>query len=538
MGDVKFGGAYVELFTKMDGFRKAMRSASESMTRVAQQMRSLGIKASLVGGAITGPILLAARGFAEFGHDIQNAADRMGMTAKAASELGYVAKMVDQDFSTFERSIKLMQKALNSTGSIKATTAVLAELGLTMDQLKGMAPEDQFTLIADRIGRIGNAGQKTAISLKLFGRSGTALIPLFNMGAAGIKAMRAEAERLGVSISDTTGATRFADATKRMKQSLLGLRNAIGAAVLPGLTKITQFLTGVIVKIKDFAKANPELIKTFLKIGGAISGVGVALIALSPLFTILGALSNMTLVGGALVAILGTVTALAGAVAGMAGLFSWISKKLQGVADTMGFGEQFTALRILVASVFQFISLKSSEVWLRFQNAALTACENIMLGVFKMITRITSYLESTPFGKNKTWGLGLTGKDVNDTIRRGREAEKNALAAQAKRSLGIKIAQVKTSAAGGGVSAAWENLMKRFEKLSFKGIEIPKLPTMTAETPEVPKIGVGGFFGWQSAREQMGGGNMDQQQLAEIRRQTSILQDIAENTDDMGATYA
>ena len=54
----------------------------------------------------------------------------------------------------------------------------LFQLGLSMADLRKLSPEDQFTLIADRLSKVENTTRRAALAMEIFGRGGTELLPM------------------------------------------------------------------------------------------------------------------------------------------------------------------------------------------------------------------------------------------------------------------------------------------------------------------------------------------------------------------------
>ena len=83
------------------------------------------------------------------------------------------------------------------TGEVLDKTAEkFAAIGVSMDQLQGKKPEEQFRAIAKAIGAIQDPTQRAAAAVSIFGKSGTELLPLF---AEDIDALMAKAKELGVA---------------------------------------------------------------------------------------------------------------------------------------------------------------------------------------------------------------------------------------------------------------------------------------------------------------------------------------------------
>jgi hypothetical protein len=62
-------------------------------------------------------------------------------------------------------------------------------LGLSVDQLLAMSPEDQFKTCADVIGGVKHRALKAAAAMRVFGRGGSTLLPMFSSGRSDIEAL-------------------------------------------------------------------------------------------------------------------------------------------------------------------------------------------------------------------------------------------------------------------------------------------------------------------------------------------------------------
>ncbi len=136
-----------------------------------------------------------------------------------------------------------MQKFLASAaeGSAGATES-LSALGLTVADLQGLNPDQQFERVADRISKIRDPALRTAAAMEVFGKTGTELLPMMQNGAAGIQALRQEARDLGIVMSteDAQSAAAFGDALDQLWAVLKSGVFAIGSALAPMLTELVQ----------------------------------------------------------------------------------------------------------------------------------------------------------------------------------------------------------------------------------------------------------------------------------------------------------
>ncbi len=81
-------------------------------------------------------------------------------------------------------SVSKMQKALidaaDNAGGEQARA--FKTLGLNVDELLRLAPDEQFRVVADAIGGIDNQSEKAATAMRIFGRSGAELLNVFATG--------------------------------------------------------------------------------------------------------------------------------------------------------------------------------------------------------------------------------------------------------------------------------------------------------------------------------------------------------------------
>ncbi len=121
-------------------------------------------------------------------------------------------------------------------------------LGVSVKDTNGRlrSSEDVIFDVADQFAAMPNGVAKTALAIKLFGKSGADLIPLLNGGSAGLREMGEEAERLGFVLDQNTGsaAEAFNDKLTRIGAVFEGLSNKLMVAVLPALNYLAdRFVT-------------------------------------------------------------------------------------------------------------------------------------------------------------------------------------------------------------------------------------------------------------------------------------------------------
>ena len=348
--NVKAGGAYIELFTKDSGLIKGLNAASKKLSDFGGGLVSAGARVVAFGGIVGGAMVAAAVRFADAGSAIDDAAQRTGTSAEAFSGLAYAAKMAGSDAETLEKSlIKLNQNVADAASGNKTAQATFAKLGLSIADLQGLSPDEQMKLIADRLAAIPDHATRTAMAMDIFGKSGAQLLPMLAQGSAGIEAMQAEAEALGLVMSseDAAAAATLGDALDKLTMTVGKVVQAVGAALAPTLTEAIDIFTGVAVGIKKVIDANRPLVVGIAAGVAAITAFGAAMVAAGgvsiALGAILGGVATVLTAVGATIAFLLSPIGLVIAGITTLGAVVWANSDASGKAINW-FGEQFDTL--------------------------------------------------------------------------------------------------------------------------------------------------------------------------------------------------
>lgn len=319
---IKAGKAEVEI-----GIRSRIAAGAK---QVAADLKNLGGKVSSVGRSLAtlataaaAPLAGMTLSFAAAGDNLDKMSKRTGVGVKALSELAFAAEQSGASLDSVEKGIRGMQRSLlNAEMGSKTATDALSALGLSVDELSGMSPEDQFTMIADAIGDVEDPSKRAALAMQLFGRAGSELLPMMSENAEGIASLRKEANELGrtMTAEDAQAAAELTDAMNRVKSVFIGVKNQIGAALAPAMTYLADLVSRTSKAVVPLIRENAHLVKLFaagaiavgglgaalMTVGGLLIGAGMAVgvlaTAFSVLFSPLGlAIGGVTALGFALV---------------------------------------------------------------------------------------------------------------------------------------------------------------------------------------------------------------------------------------------
>lgn len=323
--DIRAGGAFVELFTKNGRLYAGLQGAQnhlQSFSRVA-----LGIGKTLAAGSAAALTTLFAStvAFAEIGSNVSDMAARTNLSTEAVGELGYAAKQAGSDVGALEKAVQKMNANLAAAaqGSAKAKSA-LSAIGLSIDQLKGLSTDAQFTAIAEGISKIQDPAERTRATLAIFGKGATSLLPLLAQGASGIEAFRLEARELGLAFDpkDVANADALGDSFDSLGAAAKASVFQVGSVLAPALIELTQIVTKNVASFTRLVRENPELVRGFAMAAAVVGALGVGLVAVGVASQVSGFLLGV--VGRSVVALATTTLSLGPAIASVVSMLAGV----------------------------------------------------------------------------------------------------------------------------------------------------------------------------------------------------------------------
>jgi hypothetical protein len=185
-------------------------------------------------------------------------ADRIGANVAGLTELQFAAKRSGVAVTALniglQRQVRRVSEAAQGMGEAKKA---LKDLGLEAKELNKLEADEQFIEISKALERVEKDTDKVRLAFKLWDSEGVALLQTMADGEEGLAAMREEARKLGVVISEQTaeGAKVFNDSLENLKSSLVGLGNLIGSDLLRPLANLFDLFTDIATSdndVKDF----------------------------------------------------------------------------------------------------------------------------------------------------------------------------------------------------------------------------------------------------------------------------------------------
>jgi hypothetical protein len=416
---VEAGRAFMRLTLNDASFRKGIDAAGRRLQSFGSTALRIGGAFTGLGAAITAPFVGAVSAFIKTGDELDKMAARTGISEAALSELGFAAEQSGAQLGDVEKGVRGLQKTLlNASRGLSTSVDSLAEIGLSFEDLEGKLPEEQFTIVADRLAAIEDPSKRVALSMQLLGRSGSSLQPLLGSVAA----LRQEARDLGIVIGTDTAnaAARLADAFNRVRRQVGATFVFIGSALEPVLTRVADALTLIGRSVIQWVRNNQQLVATVATVGAVIASAGTLFVGFGIGLTIAGfALSGFaSLLGVVGVAISAIASPLGIAVAAFVGLgtaillytdlgakaiealratfgplLSTVTETIEGVRDAIAGGNLELAGRVAMAGLRAAWAAGVSAVvniWTGFQSIVVSVAQ----GIANVMTVVASTISS------------------------------------------------------------------------------------------------------------------------------------------------
>ena len=344
----------MELFADNSRLIRGLKRARYKLRAWGRKIRALGAGMMGAGAAIAAPLAGAAKIFSSMGDRLGKLNRRTGMSVEALSELQFAAERSGASLEAVEKGVRRMQRSIyDLERGLSTSKDAFGDLGLTLRDLQGLSPEDQFMLVARRLRNVEDASRKAAIAQQIFGRSGTELLPLLDS----VEDLRAKARELGLTIDTQSAraAERFTDVMSDVWRMVKRAGYEVGAALAPALEAFALNITAALKHVTEFISRNHELVVLAGQVAAGLVAGGAALIALGTAISGFGTVLGMVAAGlGAVGAAIGALLSPIGlTVAGLAALGTWFFKSSEAGQKAMNWlGNKFGTLAEWASDAF------------------------------------------------------------------------------------------------------------------------------------------------------------------------------------------
>lgn len=367
---------------KLSAFERTTGKIGRSATKAGAAM--LGASA-----AVGGSILAVGKSTADYAGDMYDMARGAGIGIEAFQKLAYAGRMSGVETEKLSASlVKFDRMVAEAAGGNKTYMQTFEDLGIKIKDSTGKLrqPNEIFEDVADIFHNTEDGIGKTALAVELFGKSGADLIPMLNDGKDGLKAFYAEAERLGLVLSDEAIAKgdAFSDQLEQIGLQIKGAKLQLGTALIPALSAAAKKISAVIDKITRWIQENPELAAT---------------------------IGNIAMTMGKWVAILGTTAVAIGGVTFIVGQFGKIFRMVSsaikvGTVIVNACKNSMLLFRIQYAAFAIWTKVATAAQWLF--NTALYGCPVVwivagIMAIIAAVVLLVKYWDNVVVWFKKLW---------------------------------------------------------------------------------------------------------------------------------------
>lgn len=288
----KIGTAILELRTDTGQINTSLKAAVGQVREFGSQVNGIGTKIQGIFSVAQGAIGLLALGAVG-----KQVLDFAGHVVDMAGHLKVSTATVQEWEAAFGQSgisIETVAKASDTlTDKLikgdKSAVGALEKVGLSVEKLKAMKPEDRFNTVADAVGNIKDAGEQLYASKTLFGKGGPELLAALD---GHLSDTVQKIRDMGLVIDEETlrAADDFGDQLGLMGTQLLGIVATIIGPLLPALSALGNILSwlgrnvvgpvlGGAIKVAmtllaGFVEVLADMLSRLASLGSKIPGVG------------------------------------------------------------------------------------------------------------------------------------------------------------------------------------------------------------------------------------------------------------------------
>lgn len=239
------------LITAVDQTKAAFASVKanlEGLSTAASRVH--GLLAGLGAALSLGALVAAGKAALDSADELSKLAQKTGLSVESLSLLKPIAEQSGISLEGLAKGLqKLATAMVGAAGGAREPLEAFNRLGVAVKDASGQLRPTEAVLLdlADAFAAMPDGAEKSALAVKLFGKSGVELIPFLNQGRAGIEQLKQKFKELGLEISGDTAkaAEQFNDTLDTVKQALQGLAMRVAQAALPALQTLADALVAL-----------------------------------------------------------------------------------------------------------------------------------------------------------------------------------------------------------------------------------------------------------------------------------------------------
>jgi len=247
---------------KLKGLKQEAKASNQDLQMLKGALQGVG-QVGKVAGAIAVTAIVAigtaavatgkklfsmAKATSDYGDEIDKESQKLGISAENYQKLDYAMQMNGASIDDVSKGVKTITTELGKAeNGVAGAGKSFKQLGVSLKDSSGKIKTSEQVLLEsiDALSKMENENKRNALAQEIFGKSSAELKPLLNSGAEGIKELMEEAQKYGIVMSDEAvqASATFNDSLTRLTKTAEGLKNSLGASVMPAITSIMDGLS-------------------------------------------------------------------------------------------------------------------------------------------------------------------------------------------------------------------------------------------------------------------------------------------------------
>ena len=248
----------------------AEKTGQESGSKFSSSLvKGIGAGSVAVAGAVagvSGALIKTAGDTAAYGDQIDKASQKLGVSSTFYQEWQAVLQHSGTDMDKMSATFKKLATASQDASADQQ--AAFEKLGLSMDDVSKMSPEELFTHVISGLQGMEEGTERTSIATTLLGKGAMEMGALLNTSSEDTQAMIDKVHDLGGVMGEDAvkASARYQDSLQDMQTAFDGIKNGVGAKLLPVLADFMD-------RVADFI-TNTDLTPLTDMVGKAVEGLG------------------------------------------------------------------------------------------------------------------------------------------------------------------------------------------------------------------------------------------------------------------------
>ncbi len=235
------------------GAAVARRQVEGLATNFAKASGALAGFAAIASSAVVGAGVYADKVIRDIAN-IKGLAEQAGLSAESLAAMQTVAATSGVSLERISQiSATLSTRLAKTSDESKAAAVALKAIGIPLEQIRSLKPEDQLKLVADRLSGYAEGGGRAAVATVLLGEAGAKALPLFNdLAEAGKLQIRLTQEQI-------EAADNYAKASDRSRSELEQFVQVAAAQALPAIAAFTGAIRDTAAEIVGLSTESTKL---------------------------------------------------------------------------------------------------------------------------------------------------------------------------------------------------------------------------------------------------------------------------------------